>query len=204
MRYQGRISEWRDEQGFGFITPNGGGERVFLHIKAFTDRGRRPGEGDLVNYVVTQDERGRPRAESAERVRLGKKRPRAARALNMPLLCFAGIFLVFVGILVAMDKVPLLVAGWYAGLSILTFAIYAKDKSAAVDGDQRTPEKTLQTLALLGGWPGGLIAQQLLRHKSSKRSFLAVFWFSVIANLVAFGWLFSKAGKAFLAGLPMS
>jgi cold shock CspA family protein len=34
MRYQGRIGEWKDDRGFGFITPNGGGPRVFLHISS--------------------------------------------------------------------------------------------------------------------------------------------------------------------------
>jgi cold shock CspA family protein len=35
MRYQGKITTWKDDQGFGFITPNMGGEPVFVHIKAF-------------------------------------------------------------------------------------------------------------------------------------------------------------------------
>jgi uncharacterized membrane protein YsdA (DUF1294 family) len=36
------------------------------------------------------------------------------------------------------------------------------------------------------GWPGALLAQQLLRHKSSKQAFVAVFWATVIANVVGF------------------
>jgi uncharacterized membrane protein YsdA (DUF1294 family) len=39
-------------------------------------------------------------------------------------------------------------------------------------------------MEMLGGWPGGLIAQQLLRHKSVKSSFQRAFWISVIVNLV--------------------
>ena len=35
MRYQGRITRWKDDQGYGFISPNLGGEEVFVHIKAF-------------------------------------------------------------------------------------------------------------------------------------------------------------------------
>ena len=35
MRLQGRITTWKDDKGLGFITPAGGGEPVFLHVKAF-------------------------------------------------------------------------------------------------------------------------------------------------------------------------
>ncbi len=42
MRLQGRITRWKDDQGFGFITPDGGGEPVFVHISAFASRRLRP------------------------------------------------------------------------------------------------------------------------------------------------------------------
>jgi uncharacterized membrane protein YsdA (DUF1294 family) len=41
-------------------------------------------------------------------------------------------------------------------------------------------------LALAGGWPGALLAQQLLRHKTSKPGFIAMFWFTVLINVVVF------------------
>ena len=75
---------------------------------------------------------------------------------------------------------------FYAGASVLTFLTYAFDKSAARRGAWRTPESTLHLLDLAGGWPGALLAQQLLRHKSSKQSFVAVFWLTVMANITAF------------------
>jgi uncharacterized membrane protein YsdA (DUF1294 family) len=84
----------------------------------------------------------------------------------------------------------------YAAMSIICFAIYAKDKTAAVKNKPRTPERTLWLLSFLGGWPGALVAQKYLRHKSSKPSFLLVFWLSVVANLAitsAIGWLYFQA-----------
>jgi uncharacterized membrane protein YsdA (DUF1294 family) len=74
-------------------------------------------------------------------------------------------------------------AALYAVASVACFIAYALDKSAARQGRRRTPERTLLLLGLAGGWPGALAAQQLLRHKSSKTSFLAKFWFTVILNL---------------------
>lgn len=74
MRYRGEISEWRDDRGFGFITPVGGGERVFVHISAF-GRGRRPRLGDLVSFEVgPRGERG-PRATNASFLRTGGTAP---------------------------------------------------------------------------------------------------------------------------------
>ena len=66
MRYQGRVSEWKDDRGFCFIAPNGGGARIFLHISAFSMRNRRPSVGNLVTYELGADERGRPQAKVAQ------------------------------------------------------------------------------------------------------------------------------------------
>jgi uncharacterized membrane protein YsdA (DUF1294 family) len=74
----------------------------------------------------------------------------------------------------------------YIGVSLLAFLAYAVDKSAAVNGHWRTSEKTLHLLSVVGGWPGALLAQQLLRHKCSKPSFVAVFWITVATNVAVF------------------
>ena len=76
---------------------------------------------------------------------------------------------------------------------------YALDKSAAQQGAWRTRESTLHLLALCGGWPGALVAQQTLRHKSSKAEFRMVFWATVLLNMAALGFLVSPYG----AQLPL-
>jgi uncharacterized membrane protein YsdA (DUF1294 family) len=75
---------------------------------------------------------------------------------------------------------------WYAGVSVVTFAAYALDKSAAQNNRRRTPEATLHILGLLGGWPGGLVGQRMFRHKTRKKNFRAVFWLTVVVNVGAF------------------
>lgn len=72
----------------------------------------------------------------------------------------------------------------YVLLSAITFVVYALDKSAARTGGRRTPEVTLHALALAGGWPGALLARRVLRHKTRKQPFRAVFWLTVVANCV--------------------
>lgn len=90
-----------------------------------------------------------------------------------------------------------LLAGLYAVMSLATFVAYAVDKSAARAGRRRTPERTLLLLGLAGGWPGALLAQHWLRHKSSKAAFLRVFWITVASNTAVLALLLWPAAASF-------
>ena len=70
-------------------------------------------------------------------------------------------------------------------LSALTYVLYAKDKRAARQELRRTPEQTLHWLSLLGGWPGALLAQAKLRHKTQKQPFKVILWLTIIGHLLA-------------------
>jgi uncharacterized membrane protein YsdA (DUF1294 family) len=39
-------------------------------------------------------------------------------------------------------------------------------------------------LGVVGGWPGAIVAQQMLRHKTQKASFRSAFWGSVVINVI--------------------
>ena len=75
-------------------------------------------------------------------------------------------------------------AGVYALASLLAFGLYWHDKRSAMRNGWRTPEARLHMVGLIGGWPGALIAQQVLRHKTRKLSFQLVFWLIVLAHQV--------------------
>jgi uncharacterized membrane protein YsdA (DUF1294 family) len=81
---------------------------------------------------------------------------------------------------------PAWVHALYLGLGLVTFVVYAVDKRAAGTGRHRVSGNTLHVLALAGGWPAAIVAQQALRHKTAKRSFRRVFWLTVVANIVGF------------------
>ena len=61
----------------------------------------------------------------------------------------------------------------YLAASAASIVVYAVDKSAARHGRWRASESTLHLLAIIGGWPGALVAQQVFHHKSRKPSFQA-------------------------------
>lgn len=91
--------------------------------------------------------------------------------------------------MVATGKLPWQIAAGYPLFSAVTWLVYRKDKQAAGSGRWRTPESTLQLLALLGGWPGAWLAHKHLRHKSSKSSFQLTFRVMVALNLAGLLWL---------------
>lgn len=88
---------------------------------------------------------------------------------------------------------------WYLVLSLMTLAVYWRDKSAAQRRSWRTRESTLQVLALLGGWPGAWLGQIMLRHKSSKTGFKAVGRLMIAINIMGCASL-----VYFCSGMPTS
>jgi uncharacterized membrane protein YsdA (DUF1294 family)/cold shock CspA family protein len=197
MRYQGKLTQWNDTQGFGFITPNGGGERVFVHIKSFRSSEQRPAENAMLTYELRNDTKGRPRADSVAFVGATTRSvsaPSRGDSRWPPLL--AGGFVVALALACLKGQAPLSIVGLYAGASLVAFIAYAWDKSAARRNEWRTPENTLHLLALAGGWPGALLAQKTFRHKTKKQSFRTVFWLTVALNCGALGWLLVAPGAA--------
>jgi uncharacterized membrane protein YsdA (DUF1294 family)/cold shock CspA family protein len=187
MRFAGRITEWNDEKGFGFVVPNGGGTRVFLHISQFQGRSRRPVVGDLISYLPVVDDRGRSNAQQIRPV--GMKVQAVRRPSRVSRAALGGGALTFASVAYASGALPLLLLGIYLGASALSYLMYGWDKSAAQNDRRRVPEGNLHLADLLGGWPGALIAQQRFRHKTKKQSFLFVFWLTVFINLATCFWL---------------
>jgi uncharacterized membrane protein YsdA (DUF1294 family)/cold shock CspA family protein len=181
MRHKGRIAQWQDDRGFGFIESMSGGERVFVHVKSFTNRHRRPVTDDLVTFELTHDPRGRPQGVNVTFT--GDRTLRATSPMpGATSLLVAATFLISVFVAVIAGRLPVFVFWLYSVGSGITFLAYGWDKSSARPNRWRTTESTLHLLSLVGGWPGALIAQKYLRHKSSKQSFQNVFWGMVVLN----------------------
>jgi uncharacterized membrane protein YsdA (DUF1294 family) len=95
----------------------------------------------------------------------------------------------------SMKPIDQLLLAWVAVFSAWDFLLFGFDKGrAGRSGARRIPESSLLLASALGGWPGGLLAIVLFRHKSAKPSFLFKFTFAffIWAALVAGVW---KAGR---------
>lgn len=194
MEQQGVLRSWNDDKGFGFIHADK--RDYFIHISSV--RGERPLQGEVVLFVAGTDDKGRLRAESmrstgaqataAQQTNNSRHRQRPLTANNIKRS---------LSILVTACAIPAMGAWqafqhnavlWplllYIGMSLLSILQYWRDKQNAQTGQWRTPEKQLHAVELLGGWPGALLAQQLLRHKTQKTSFQLVFWLIVLVHQV--------------------
>ena len=103
-----------------------------------------------------------------------------------------GLMLVWAALLawgVWTHRLPLWSLAALAALNVVTLWMYAADKNAARAGRWRIPESNLHLLSLLGGWPAAWLAQQNMRHKSSKTEFRAVYWLTIALHCGALAWV---------------
>ncbi len=55
----GTVKWFNDAKGYGFITPDGGGKDVFVHISAVEQSGLKSlNEGQRISFEVVNDRRG--------------------------------------------------------------------------------------------------------------------------------------------------
>jgi uncharacterized membrane protein YsdA (DUF1294 family)/cold shock CspA family protein len=201
--YEGIIKSWKGDKGFGFIQPNGGGKDIFIHIRDLKHSNYQPQQGDNVCFRVVADKGGKMRAYDAfikgqeiarQQIRtksFDKNQPktyvkREDRLGMKALLLIAAIPFVASAFLIQQKHIffPFFV---YLLMSLVTFLIYAVDKTKAHKNEWRTSEQTIHLFELLGGWPGALITQRVIRHKNKKTSFQVIFWLIVIIHIVV--WL---------------
>lgn len=178
---RGKIVTWKDDKGFGFIRPAKGGRDVFLHISDLRHKGYQPRIGDAVDFSLTTDDKGQPRATGAAVPGIRKYTRDAPYSFTLIVPAM------FAGALIGIGVHRYVLLG-YLGMSLVTLLAYYLDKRRAKSDRWRIPEARLHLLALLGGWPGAGLAQQTLRHKTRKQSFQLTYWTIAAAHIA--GWIY--------------
>lgn len=125
----------------------------------------------------------------------------APQKVSTRALAVVGLFFIVLAATAFSRTLPLVVLGFYLVVSAITFLLYGLDKSSARLGRWRTRESTLHFFGLIGGWPGALVAQTVLRHKSRKQPFKTVFWFTAVLNCGALVWFYSPRGSEALRAI---
>lgn len=194
-----KIVEWDAQRGYGYLQTES--KRLFLHRREFVEMHKRPEVGDVIQYTLGRDAKGRTCAKNAVHVNDG------GRLTVLAVLVLAGFLVLPVLALKQMRLDYRWTAAYVVLLNFMTYCAYGLDKMRARDGEWRTPEFRLHLFALLGGWPGAFLAQRRLRHKCSKAGFLFVFWLIVATHqLVALdcllNWKMSHTIQCYFEKLP--
>ena len=188
MRFKGTLKTWHDERGFGFVTPEDGGPDVFVHMKDFPAGSTRPHPAMALTFDIERGADGKLRARNVVNPAAGGLGLHARSFSHWSLsskVVLSGFLLCMV-VVALVWRLPLGIALGYLVMSVTCALMYLHDKEAALNKKWRVSEATLIVLGLCGGWPGGLVAQQVLRHKTAKTSFQVPFWITVGTNLLLF------------------
>ena len=190
MRFEGLVKTWNDDRGFGFIEPAQGGQELFVHIKSFPTSFGRPTVGIKVTFEVKTAPESKKRAVKVQPLAVPKSTPQfttrrglATKGWETSSIVALFIFAISYLVLTAVWNLSIYVGAAYLGMSIVCAGFYWHDKASAQRGEWRTSEDALIIMGVFCGWPGAIVAQQLLRHKTTKQSFRVMHWISVTFNL---------------------
>jgi len=130
MKY-GTISGWKDEKGFGFITPKSGGKTIFFHINNYSKTHKRPLKNLEVQYYISIDQQGRKKAIEVCPTKGHKNNGRELTQKINSIILF-GAFSIVLIYLYSSNLIPVELVSIYVIICVITFLMYAKDKNAAV------------------------------------------------------------------------
>jgi uncharacterized membrane protein YsdA (DUF1294 family)/cold shock CspA family protein len=197
-RERGKLADWHDARGFGFIQ-RPGGAKLYVHMKSIGKSVDRPKPGDILSYDIGEGSGGRSVAlnvvnhgsppqpkPAAATTRAApapspqpapvKQRERAKPGMSSISIrvIAAAVIIILLANGLMMRILPFWVGLLYVIAGIASFLFYQADKRAAEKRQWREPERRLHLLDLTFGIVGGLLAQHVLRHKTYKPGFVTI------------------------------
>lgn len=189
---RGELVQWNDSRGFGFIVTDKG-ERYFVHISNIGRIATRPRNGDLVSFRPGKSKDGRLEAKSVAIMGANPKPSLAQMRRGTETKTSPGwrLYLtVVMGVLLAtglfLEHLPWPLALLYVAMGFVAFLAYGRDKKFAEGGHWRTSEATLLGIDLAFGVIGGLLGQEVFRHKTRKTEYVAT---TLLISAVHLLWL---------------
>lgn len=83
-------------------------------------------------------------------------------------------------------------------MSLITFLLYSVDKKRSIKNQWRIKESTLLLCSFLFGSLGGVIAMNVLRHKTKHWYFVVVNYGSLIVHIIVGLYIYKKVGFLFI------
>lgn len=193
MAISGVVSEWNDQKGYGFISVNDEPIRIVFHIGDLSGHSVRPKVQEKVTFTLAKDGRGNLRATDVHR----------PITFGFSFALVIWFITTFVASLYLLNY-PTFMISYLLLISGTTYSLYALDKVVSNHSRWQIPESLFHLASVLGGWPGAVFAQSLLRHKPISPSFNACFWLSVFLSLTLYTWSLTPNGRVDLQALLMT
>lgn len=191
--YKGEITYWNEKKGYGFISVDDFEKNIYFHINSYAYKNRRPQKGDKVALFLSGEktekkEKDENSSFSAARVVARENQnllyssdycdiPSKSSWLEIGFYFSAAFF--YFGILFFFSPI---VASISLGLSLISFWGIYYDKIASITRQYRIPNATIYLAAILGAWPGILIARTVYKHKIKVQRFVVFFSASITIN----------------------
>ncbi len=196
MRASGKIVSWDRVKGCGYALAKAGTSEIFIESKDFEESHYQAVVGQQIKFEISETKRGAPTGHSIKFT--GERIHTKNRSWYGFTWGAIALLAVFVSWLYIAKVIPLALLACYAFVSFISFSCYYIDKRAARKDLWRLSESNLQLGALLGGWPGALLAQGVFRHKIRKPLFLLVFYIIVSLHIGLLGFYLSEQGNVLI------
>lgn len=178
---QGKFVSWDQAKGFGFIRHQAYKKDIYINQRELNNPSKPPLIGSKIQFVCISKGQQIWAVDAAKYKQHHAYQRKLLLQIILALVWLIGLFTAGYWHYLSPNF-----ALYYLACSGITFIAYGVDKNAAKKGRWRTKEKTLQLLALIGGWPGAIIGRHWFAHKRQKLSFRVIFWLAAIINIIAF------------------